>query len=107
MTACRSRSLAGFVTEILSCPLVVTRCLPECVNATAAVPQIAADLLHRQSWQPWVKRCHSRLAKARFAPAAVKTSASQCQTADVVTICALVGSLATSGRSSDELDGNS
>jgi hypothetical protein len=30
----------------------VTGCLPECSSATAAVPQIAANLLHRQSRQP-------------------------------------------------------
>lgn len=30
-------------------PVWVTGCLPECVNVTAAVPQIAADFLHRAS----------------------------------------------------------
>jgi hypothetical protein len=34
-------------------PLRVTGCLPECSSATAAVAQIAADLLHGASRQPW------------------------------------------------------
>jgi hypothetical protein len=31
--------------------------LPEGISATAAVPQIAADLLHRASGQPWAISC--------------------------------------------------
>jgi hypothetical protein len=34
-------------------PLRVITCPPECVSATAAVPQIADDLLRRTSRQPW------------------------------------------------------
>jgi hypothetical protein len=37
--------------SFLKCRLWVISCLPECAGATAAVPQIAADLLHRASRQ--------------------------------------------------------
>ena len=33
----------------------VNGCLPGCVSTTAAVPQIAADLLQRASQQSWAK----------------------------------------------------
>jgi hypothetical protein len=37
------------------CRLWVISRPPECVSATAAVPQIADDLLQRASRQPWAK----------------------------------------------------
>jgi hypothetical protein len=45
--------LKGTGGEIGRCLSRVTGCLPECVTATAAVRQIAADLLRRESRQHW------------------------------------------------------
>ena len=52
----------------MSCLLRVKSCLPECVSATTAAPQIADDLLQRASRQPWAKSRLSRCKKETFAP---------------------------------------
>ncbi len=52
----RPRQLESLLAQsrvLFACTARAKGCVAECVSITAGVPPIAADLLHRPSWQPW------------------------------------------------------